>query len=113
MKNVTRKFWTKLESQKSHTANHQLCQNLHVMSNKVKSGRTTGNNMFLVHDLNAFSACFEQKMGEITFSAQKALGGPVSTVPVADVKLTFLRVNPWKATSPSEVSSGILRTCTD
>lgn len=75
------------------------------MSNKVKSSRTTGNNMFLVHDLNAFSAFFEQKMGEITFSAQKALGGPVSTVPVADVKLTFLRVNPWKAQVKSPVAS--------
>lgn len=37
----------------------------------------------------------------------------MQTVTIVDIKLNFLRVNPWKPTGPDEVPSRGLRTRTD
>jgi len=104
IKDGKRQYWTKLESQASHTDSHRLWQGLQdITGYKMKGCKFVSTNAPLPDVLKAFYARFEQEVSESAPSTPEASGEPVSEVTIGDIRAAFSKVNPRKATGPDGV----------
>eukprot|EP00061_Rhincodon_typus_P009545 g33131.t1 len=114
IRDAKRQCQIKLEAQTNNIASSHLWQGLNnITGHKMKQSEKVGKDTFLPHALNTFKAQLEQDASVVVSSAPTTQNTPVLSVTAADIRSTFLRVNPRKAMGPDGIPSHALRSSVD
>ena len=81
-----------------------------ITTTTTKNSPAVDIDVLLPDKINNFFARFEDNTVPLTRPATKACG---LSFTVVNVSKTFKRLNPRKATSPEDIPSRVLRSCTD